>query len=80
VVVEDVKVTLAGLKLHLLSEGKFEHIDGKSVAEPVKPFCAVNVRVVDPDCPGLATLIVNGLAVMVNDGVVEASPCLQINQ
>jgi hypothetical protein len=68
VVVEDVKVTLAGLKLQLLFTGRFEHIDGESVAEPVKPFCAANVRVVDPDCPGLATLILVGFAVIVNVG------------
>jgi len=68
VVVEDVKVTLPGLKLQLLLDGKFEHIDGESVAEPVNPFCAANVRVVDPDCPGLATLIVVGFAVIVNVG------------
>jgi len=68
VVVEDVKVTLPGLKLQLLFAGRFEHIDGESVAEPVNPFCAANVRVVDPDCPGLATLIAIGFAVIVNVG------------
>ncbi len=68
VVVEDVRVTLAGLKLQLLFGGKFEHIDAESVAEPVKPFCATNVRVVDPDRPGLATLIAIGFAVIVNVG------------
>jgi hypothetical protein len=30
---------------------------------PVKPFCAEKVRVVDPDCPGLATAIVAGFTV-----------------
>jgi hypothetical protein len=65
-VMEDVKVTLAGLKLQLLFDGKFEHIDGESVAEPVKPFCAMNVRIVDPDCPGLAILTAVGLALIVN--------------
>jgi hypothetical protein len=49
VVVEDVKLTLAGLKVQLLFDGRFEHIDGVSVVEPVKPACAVKVRVVDPD-------------------------------
>ncbi len=56
-VVEEANVTVAGLKLQLLLGGKFEHIVGERVAEPVKPFCAANVSVVDPDCPGLATLI-----------------------
>jgi len=68
VVVEDVKLTLAGLKLQAVFGGKLEHIDGESVAEPVKVFCAANVSVVDPDCPGLVTLTVIGLAVMVNVG------------
>jgi len=65
VVVEDVKAMVAGLKLHAASEGRFEHIDGESVAEPVRPFSAVNVRVVDPDWPGLATMTLAGLAAIV---------------
>ena len=65
VVVDDVKVTVEGLKLQVLYGGKFEHIEGERVPMPVKPFCAENVRAVDPDCPGLATVIVVGLAVTV---------------
>ena len=68
VVVEEVKLTVAGLKLQLLSGGKFKHMDGESVAEPVRPFCSVNVSTVDPDWPGLATFSVIGLAVIVNVG------------
>ena len=64
VVVDDVKAMVAGLKLHAVSAGRFEHIDGESVVEPVKPFCAVKVRIVDPDWPGLATVTLAGLAVM----------------
>ena len=48
-VVEDVKLTLAGLKLQAVSAGKFEHIAGESMVEPVKPDCAVKVKIVDPD-------------------------------
>ena len=65
VVVEEVNVTVAGLKAQLPFGGKFEHIEDKSETEPEKPFCALKVRVVDPDCPGLATLIVVGFAVIV---------------
>jgi predicted DNA repair protein MutK len=67
-VAEGVKLTFAGLKLQTLSDGKFEHTDGKRLVEPVKPVCAANVKIVDPDCPGLATLTVIGLAVIVNAG------------
>ena len=69
VVVEEVKLTVDGLKLQLLSDGKLEHIEGVRAAEPVKPFCAVNVSVVDPDCPGALTLTTIGLALIVNVGV-----------
>ncbi len=34
----------------------------------VKPFCDVNVNVVEPVCPGLGTGTVVGLAVTVNVG------------
>ena len=37
-VVDEVSATVVGLKLQLLSVGKFEHIAGERVAEPVKPF------------------------------------------
>ena len=65
VVVAEVKVTVAGLKLQLLFGGKLEHIVGESVAEPANPFCGANVILVDPDCPALAMLIDVGLAVIV---------------
>jgi len=35
VVVDEVNVTVEGLKLQLLSDRRLEHIDGKSMAEPV---------------------------------------------
>src|ERR1700722_6367747 len=38
VVVDDVKVTVEGLKLQVLYGGKFEHIEGERVPVPVKPF------------------------------------------
>lgn len=63
VVVDEVNVTVEGLKLQMLFGGKLEHIDDVSVPVPVKPFCAENVSTVDPDCPGLAMLIVAGFAV-----------------
>jgi len=37
-VVDEVNATVVGLKLQLLSVGKFEHIADERVAEPVKPF------------------------------------------
>ena len=63
---EEARETVPGLKLQLLSGGKLEHIVAESVAEPVNPFCAVNVNVADPDCPGLDILIAAGLAVIEN--------------
>jgi|HubBroStandDraft_5_1064220.scaffolds.fasta_scaffold205192_1 hypothetical protein len=65
-VVEEVKVTDAGLKLQVLFGGKFEHMVGERSVEPVKPFAAVKVSVANPDCPGLIMLIADGLAVMTN--------------
>ena len=67
-VVDEVKATVDGLKLQLLSDGKFEHMEDERVAEPVRPFCAVKVSMVDPDWPGLVTLMVIGFAVIVNVG------------
>jgi hypothetical protein len=84
VVVDDVNSTLAALKLQALSNGKPEQIDGESVPKPVNPFCAANVRVVDPDFPGLATLIVVGFAFIVNvgggggGGVVEVMTSIRL--
>ena len=64
-VAEEVSATEPGLNVQLLSEGRLEHIVAESVAEPVKPFWAVNVNVVDPDLPGLDTLITGRLAASV---------------
>ena len=41
-------------------------MDGERVPVPVRPFWAVKVRVVDPECPGLAMLMVAGFAATVN--------------
>ena len=49
VVVDDVKATVEGVKLQLLFGGMFAQIDGERVPLPVKAFCAVKVRVADPD-------------------------------
>ena len=65
-VVDDVNVIVVALKLQVLCGGKVEHADGERGAEPVSPFCAVNVIIVDPDWPGLAMFIVVGLAVIEN--------------
>jgi hypothetical protein len=64
-VMDEVKLTVEGLKLQALSGGKAEHVEEISVAEPVKPFFAANVRIVDPDWPGLATVTLSGLAAIV---------------
>ena len=65
-------VIVGGLKLQLLSDGKPLHIAGESVTLPalLNPFWAVKVSVVDPDCPGAATLIVVGFAATVKVGPV----------
>jgi ABC-type sulfate transport system permease subunit len=69
VVVPFVARLICPLMLQLVSNGKPEHV-GATVTLPLllNPFCAVNVRVVDPDCPGAATLTVVGFAVTVNVG------------
>jgi hypothetical protein len=66
VVADEVKANVEGLNVHVLSGGKFVHRLAVNAAEPVKPLCAVNVRVVDPDCPGLVTEIVVGFATIAN--------------
>lgn len=68
VVVDELNATVDGLKLQVLCGGRFVHMDGMSVADPVMPFCAVNVSVVEPDCPGLVTVIAGELSVIVNVG------------
>lgn len=64
--VEELNVTLEGLKLQLLSGGKPRQIEGDSAKLSVRPFWGANVSVVEPDCPGLGMLIVVGLAATVN--------------
>jgi len=63
---DDVKATVEGLKLQTLSEGRCEHKLGVSAVEPAKPFCAVNVSIVDPDWPGLVITMVVGFAAIAN--------------
>jgi hypothetical protein len=63
--VEDVNATEPGLKPQVLCGGKYKHIEGVRAVDPVKPFCAVKVNVVDPDWPGLAMLMVVALAAIV---------------
>jgi hypothetical protein len=73
VVCEAVNATVAGLKLQLLCGGRLEHVEEESVAEPMNPLCALKVNTVDPDCPGLATLITVGLAPIVNGGGLKVA-------
>ena len=62
------RVIVAGLKLQLDSLGMLEQSAGESVTAPLllKPFSAVNVSVVEPDCPGAVTGMVAGFAATVN--------------
>jgi hypothetical protein len=68
VVVDEVNVTVDGLKLQVVSDGRLLHAADVRVADPVMPFCAVNVSVVGPDWPGLVTVIAGELSVIVNVG------------
>jgi hypothetical protein len=69
-----VAVPFAGMvieepELHVVSEGKPEHIGAIVTAPPLlNPFCAVNVSTVDPIPPGALTGIVVGFAITVNVG------------
>jgi hypothetical protein len=67
-VVDPLPVTLPGLKLHVLSAGRPEHV---KLTAPLKPFCAATVIVVLPDPPGLETVTSAGFAERVNSGVIE---------
>lgn len=71
-----VRVIVEGLKLQVDSEGMSEQSDEESVTDPLllKPFAAVNVSVVEPDCPGAAMVMVVGFAVNVN--VCAAGCCV----
>jgi hypothetical protein len=66
VVIAEVNVTVLGLKLQMLFGGSDEHMEAERVAEPVKPFCELNVSAVDPDWPGLEIVITGWFAVIVN--------------
>jgi hypothetical protein len=53
------------VELQLASEGKPEHTGAiATIPLLVKSFCDVNVRVVNPDCPGDEIVTVVGFAVM----------------
>ena len=58
--------TVAGLKLHVLSEGRLEQ--PVRLTEAVKPFVAFTVRTVVPDEPGALTLTVGGANEMLKSG------------
>ena len=58
------KLTLAGLNVQVLSSGRFEHAEEESMAEPLNPVADWNMSVVEPDCPGLVTMMVSGDAVI----------------
>lgn len=63
----ELRVTEPAEKLQVLSAGNPEHSEGDRLIVPVKPFCAVNVRPVLPDWPGLAMLMLLP-AVIIRDG------------
>lgn len=63
VALDVVKFSTDGLKLQVLSAGKFEQFDEGSGVEPVRPPSAANERSVVPDLPGLAIAITDGLGV-----------------
>ena len=67
-VVVPLRVTEAGEKLQLLSDGNPVQEVGAKLSVPVNPFMAVNVSVVEPEPPGLETMIVSGFAAMVKSG------------
>ena len=58
--------TVAGLKLHVLSEGRLEQ--PVRLTEAVKPFVAFTVKTVVPDEPGALTLTVGGAKEMLKSG------------
>ena len=66
VVVVAEKLTVPGVKVHVLSTGRLEHAEAESMPEPVNPVAAWNVSVVEPDWPGLGTRMVVGDAVIRN--------------
>ena len=66
VVALDVKLTVLGVNVHVLSYGRFEQAEVESMAEPVNPAAAWKVSVVDPDWPGARTTMVVGDAVIRN--------------
>ena len=59
-------VTVAGVKLHVLSEGRLEQ--PVRLTDAVKPFIALTVTTVDPDEPGALTLTVGGANEMLKSG------------
>jgi hypothetical protein len=67
VVTVELKVTLAGDTLQLLSDGKPVHC-GARVKVPVSPFIAVSISIVLPDWPGFKTVIADGFATREKSG------------
>jgi hypothetical protein len=66
VVVDELKVTFAGLKLQVLSGGKPMHNSGESGKVPAKPFWAEKVNVVVADWPGAPMVMVAVAGVTAN--------------
>ncbi len=58
--------TVAGVKLHVLSEGRLEQ--PVRLTDAVKPFIAFTVTTVDPDEPGALTLTVGGANEILKSG------------
>jgi hypothetical protein len=67
VVAAELKVTLAGDTVQVLSDGKLVHW-GTRLKVPVRPFIAVSINDVLPVCPGLATVIEVGFAAIEKSG------------
>jgi hypothetical protein len=67
-VVVPLRVRELGEKLQLLSDGNPVQEVGAKLSVPVNPFMAVNVSVVEPELPGLATMIVCGFATTPKSG------------
>jgi hypothetical protein len=66
-VIVELKVTLAGDTLQLLSDGKPVHC-GTRLKVPISPFIAVSINIVLPGWPGFVTVIVLGFATIAKSG------------
>src|SRR5208282_5900478 len=73
VVCEALKLSIGGLKLHVLAGGRFKQPAGDSVVEPASPPCSLNVSVMEPDWPGPGTTMVVEAAAIVRVATVSVS-------